>query len=351
MRAYRDRDFVQTPEGLFFCVIGNVHPRDRVLAYLKYLPSTEGKWGGEARYVRALRAYTTPSVEESLETLRARYPHYIHQSETLNIEISAVPLSYVRTHFKPEKRLSTLLTADSTGLDELEKRTVNLVQDIAEISGVDPSFLGVTGSILLGIHNPSFSDIDLIVYGRINVLQVKEAISFLFGKSLANRLSEPSLEEWAFEKSKLYPLSPGEAKEIARRKWDRGVYQGTFFSVHAVKLEEEVEEKYGERIYEPEGLATIHARVADVKDAYFLPATYRVDDVTVVEGRNVDNVLEITTYDGLYSDLYEVGEKIVARGKLELVLDKHQETSYHRLLIGSFEAGGRDYIKPILKPC
>ena len=59
MRRYRDRDYLQTSEGYFFCVVGPTHPKDRVIAYLKYVPEASGTWGRERRrFRRALRYYT-----------------------------------------------------------------------------------------------------------------------------------------------------------------------------------------------------------------------------------------------------------------------------------------------------
>src|SRR5947199_7270211 len=43
-RRPKDRDFVETREGFFFCLVGYVHPPDRYLAYLKYTPAAAGKW-------------------------------------------------------------------------------------------------------------------------------------------------------------------------------------------------------------------------------------------------------------------------------------------------------------------
>ena len=44
MEKPKDRDFVETVESFLFCVVGYLHPPDKVTAYLKYVPDTEGKW-------------------------------------------------------------------------------------------------------------------------------------------------------------------------------------------------------------------------------------------------------------------------------------------------------------------
>jgi len=42
-RKPKDRDFVETLEGLLFCVVGYLHPPDKYTAYLKYSPAAEGR--------------------------------------------------------------------------------------------------------------------------------------------------------------------------------------------------------------------------------------------------------------------------------------------------------------------
>jgi len=39
-----DRDFIRTKEGFFWVVVGYTHPPNRIIAYLKYIPTTFGKW-------------------------------------------------------------------------------------------------------------------------------------------------------------------------------------------------------------------------------------------------------------------------------------------------------------------
>ena len=38
MRKFKDRDFLRTTDGLLFCVVGYLHPPDRVTGYVKYVP-------------------------------------------------------------------------------------------------------------------------------------------------------------------------------------------------------------------------------------------------------------------------------------------------------------------------
>ena len=64
-------------------------------------------------------------------------------------------------------------------------------------------------------------------------------------------------------------------------------------------------------------------------------------------GPKIKDIFEVTTYEGLYGGLAEKDERILAYGKLEEVHDLKRGEKYHRVLIGSREAEGRDYIKPL----
>jgi len=135
------------------------------------------------------------------------------------------------------------------------------------------------------------------------------------------------------------------AKAFYERRWNRGLYEDRQFSVHSIRLDEEVKEKYGDRVFVPQGIVRVKAVVSDVTDAVFLPSTYGVEDVVVEEAPDAVEIREVTTYEGLYADLARVGEKITVRGKLEKVLDKGTGEEYHRILVGSPEAAGTDFIK------
>ncbi|MFQ6077454.1 MAG: hypothetical protein ACE5Z5_15215, partial [Candidatus Bathyarchaeia archaeon] len=167
-------------------------------------------------------------------------------------------------------------------------------------------------------------------------------------RSPVRRLQGGRLRNWCESKSRLYPLTQDEARLLYHRKWDRGVFEGTPFSVHPVRIESEVGERYGDRLYTPIGIIEAEARVVDSSEAIFLPAVYLVDNVEMAEGPSVWEIREVVSYEGLYRDLASEGEYIVFKGKLERVEDQKSGKTHYRVLVGSSEARGEDYIKPII---
>ncbi|MEM4700344.1 MAG: hypothetical protein QXT74_05280, partial [Candidatus Nezhaarchaeales archaeon] len=237
MRGFRDRDYVETVEGLMFTVVSNLHPEDKVIAYLKYAPSPGGAWGRGERYGRMMPYYDVPSLLNTIEFLERSYPHYVHFIEQLGIKMSAVPLAYVKRHFKPEERLREVLESPK---DQLEELAAELARLISREAGVPTSALGVTGSILIDVHRVEFSDVDLVVYGRGAAVRVRGAVRRLREEGVLEGGGGRRLEELVERRVRVFHLSRDEALEITRRRWNRGVFKGRDFSIHPVKVEEEV---------------------------------------------------------------------------------------------------------------
>ena len=350
MRPFRDRDYIQTVEGLFFTVVGNVHPKHGAFAYLKYMPSPHGEWGRrDELFARAMPYYTIPSLIETINILKLKHPHYTSRSPVFNIEMSSIPIRYIKARYLPEVKLSQLFR--SVDVDDLQLKAMELVEILSKESNVPKGFFGLTGSILIDIHRPEFSDIDLVVYGGDNSLRVKEALTTLYKDegSRLKRLRGERLKEWCERESKLFPITYDEAMETYARKWGRGVFNGTMFSVHPVKVEEEVDEAYGDKVYIPRGFMEARARVIEDSDSMFIPSIYKVDNVVIEDGLKVKGIREVASYEGIYCGLAKVGEDVKVKGKLELVIDRRKHEKYYRILVGSLEARGYDYIKLLKK--
>lgn len=350
MREYfLDRDFFETKNEFLFCVIGNIHPPDRVISYLKYAPSSgrkRTKWRKKDTFFdRILPFYSAVGVSLTRDIIERYYPDYIVWDDVLGIEMIEVPMEDIRKHFLPERRVEEILEDPS---DKLEKETAELIRVLSDESDVPSSSFGVTGSILLKIHDVVYSDIDLIVYGKENAFAVREAVKRLINDNTSfYRPSGRILEEWARELIRVHPLSLKEAMLLrGKDKWDRLFFNKRQFSLHPVLRKDEMPEKYGDRIYRGEGLAEIRARVKNSEYSLFMPAIYEVEDVQIMKGPAVNDLREVASFESIYTDIATEGEWIRVFGMLERVFDRRSGEEYHRIVVGTFDAGGRDYIKP-----
>ena len=330
----RDRDFIQTVDDHLFCVVGYLHPPDGYTAYLKYVPSPDGKWGKDGqRYSRTLPFYHVGQVENTYRYLKEGYPLYLFECPVRNITLSWVPKSNVKQYYYPIKKLHEIETRGAN--DPLEKKLLDLTVLLEKKTGINNS-LGVTGSILTGTHNPSFSDIDLTVYGHDASMRLIAALREL--KEEANIVKPVTPEEkerWVRNRAERFPISVDDLRNVAEKRWNYGYFEGTYFSVHPIRTDEEITEDYGDNIYHRKKTVEGTAVVSDNSDSIYLPTVYGVE----VEGSDV--ISEVVSFEGLYGSLFEVGDKIQFKGVLEEIRGK---TLRHRVLVGG--AGSPDgYIK------
>jgi predicted nucleotidyltransferase len=316
------------------------------MSYVKYAPDPLGTWKkGRNRFERLIRNYTISGLLETFSFLKQTYPHYFFYSEPYNITMTAVPMGHVAEHFMPERKLTELL--EKSRLDRLQKKLSRLVSLLSRLGNVEIDSFGVTGSLLLDIHNPKFSDLDLIIYGMENSLALKNALkdTSLAAGSGIRPFGKERLARWCLGKTIGHPLTLSEARRIFDRKWNIGLFDDTRFSIHPVKLEDELREKYGDKTYSPVGMVRMRLTVTDSSDSIYLPAVYWVMNA---EGEAGVEVEEVASYDGLFGSVAENGETIDVRGKLEHVVDHRTGKTYYRILVGSTEGMGRDYIKPLV---
>jgi predicted nucleotidyltransferase len=313
----KDRDFVETVEGHLFCVVGYLHPPDGYTAYLKYVTAPVGKWGrGATRYSRVLPFYHVSQVENTYEYLRRNYPKYLLDCQVRGFTVSWVPRTSVKKYYWAQLGLKKIR---STGpRDPLEEKLLGLADLLSSVAGVE---LGVTGSLLTGIHNPDFSDIDLTVYGGKPSKRLRDAVIRL--REEEDLIQPPSREEvdaWCRERATKFPLTADELRKVAETRWNYGYYQGTYFSVHPTRSDREITESYGDNTYhrleEVRGTAT----VVDAGESIYLPAVYAIED-SKLEGVCAE-ATRLVSYEGLYGGVFKEEDHVEFRGVLEEIRGK-----------------------------
>lgn len=336
-----------TKDNFFFCIVGYDHPSDRIISYLKYAPDTVGKWKmDEQPLKRMIPFYSAISVQKSLKFLE-NYPDYIFNDKFNNVKISAVPLTYVKKYYEADKKIEEI--ANLKKRDALQEKVIALVDYFKDKSGVNRDKFGVTGSILINIHNPKFSDIDLTIYGVNNAKKIKKTLIMEYDESkrIKQFKSNHEIENWIKRKTEQFNFNKKIAKIILSRQWSFGYFDDTRFSIHPIKEIKNINNNYGNEQCKYLGLAKIRAMIKDSNNSMFLPSKYVIEDVEIIKGKKSENLNQIISYEGIYSNIVENGEKIESYGKLEEVFDLKTKSKYQRLLIGSYEAKGNDYMIPI----
>jgi len=336
----RDRDFIETVEGLLFCVIGYLHPPDRYTAYLKYIPAPYGKWSrGDTHYSRAVPFYHVSQVENTYDLLRSNYPQYLFRCPVMNITVSSVPRTNVKKYYRPKERLKEIF--DEGPNDPLEEKLLNLVDLITTQTGLNRSDFGVTGSILTRNHDPSFSDIDLTIHGSRASNSVRSFVKKI--RVMGGQIEpydEDEMKRWCLARSNRFPLGMEEMNTLAKRRWDYCFYNGTYVSFHPIREDSEITESYGELIYHQLGIVKGTAAIRNSAESIFLPAIYELENVKLEMPKGLE-VAQLVSYEGIFCDAFENGENIEFSGTLEKVSGTG---SFYRAVVGGSGFGGA-YIK------
>jgi hypothetical protein len=330
---YLDHDFVETGDGWIFGVVSNTHPPGRILAYLKYIPGN-GVWTRDGiAYKRVLTTYSMREVAQMVENVRRSRPEYVYLDPANGEEFVYVPVERVMKHYRCEEGLVRILERP---LNRVEAVCAELVNQLSSRSGVSIGFFGVSGSLLLRLYNPA-ADIDLVVYGGENFRKVVEASYRLQTETTLAENHAILVKNYMTK----YPITQEDAEELAKRCRTRGIYNGTPYSLHAVKTLRENKRNYGEVVSRYIGVEKTILRITDASESMFTPAVYGVEDIG---GKNVEQLI---CYDTTFAALFTEGDVVEALGKLEKTNDTIENRVYRSLVIGTTRTADIEYVKPL----
>lgn len=339
MRKPKDKDFIETKEGLLFCVVGYLHPPDRYTAYLKYRPASKGRWKRAGTfYQRMLRVYSAAETKSSTEWLRNNFPEYISQDEYRGIEFPSIPQSKVLRYYIPEIRLVEILGGPQ---DRLEAKVVKLVDLISETSGVKSSNFGITGSILLRIHNQEFSDIDLLVFGGENTYRVANAIKKLQEEALLEAYQLEEITHWRLRQQKTLGLPKSQSSSLVWPQWKRGRIDGTNFSIHSIRFDEEISEEYGLHRYSSIEPIECTATISDAQESMFVPAKYSIENLEFPDKPpSIKEINLVVSFEGVFSSVVQKGDRVQIKGVIEKVECIQTHEVYYQIVIGTLSNQG-----------
>lgn len=323
----REGDLVETIDGNMFDVKGLVHPPDKVIAFIRFTPDPTGE-----RIRRGTRYRKIYALHERYELLRRKFPQYLVHDPVFNQWLCEVPTDIVKQHYEPSAYLSQL--RHKSVLDELEKQALELAQLLHVESGVGWGALGISGSLLAGLHT-SKSDIDLIVYGSQNCRKVYNTLRSLVRSKTSGLKSykKRDLERLFDFRSKDTMMGFEDFVRTESRKLLQGDFHERDYFIRCVKAWDEVPETYGAVQYEPVGEARVRATVIGDSEMIFTPCIYRIDGVQVLEGNNSNSIREIASFRGRFCEQARNGEEVIASGMVESV--KKGASEYFRLLLGN----------------
>jgi predicted nucleotidyltransferase len=336
MRA-RTRDFIYTIDDLFLATTSYLHPEDRIISFLRYIPDSQGE-----RSKNGSR-YSKVDTQQAYQFIKEKYPEYLFDSGVTGEKMMGVPLDKVSEILRPENRLQEIIANPD---NELLEKVVKVSDFFHQEASIDYKYMGVSGSILPGLYDPQVSDIDFVIFGLENHRNAVETFSRLKNEP-ESPLKGISSEfwDWLYDKRiKDSSLSIEEFKWYENRKSNRGVVEGVLFDILCTRNWDEIKGTYYGTENQSLGVLKVECIVTDALASYDNPAVYKVDDVKILEGPELP-VDELASFTHTYAGQVKEGERVIAQGKLEKITDKSTGQSINRLVVGTTRESVREYIK------
>lgn len=324
----RDKQYIKW-KGVFYHVVGYEHPPEHVLAFPKYAPTYKKTpwYDGTTYYERLIPHYGSEGIDKSINRMKTLIENLTKWDNIFGAEVPLIPLNQIDTIYKPEEALSNM-----KGKDALETLTLELVDELSSQSNVPKRFFGITGSLLIGIHNEKISDIDLTIAGMSSIIKVKETLtSILFNqqKSSLQKFSQYSISN-IIQDAPYHGLYETNINELFNRIWYKGVYRTRYFSLSPIRTEEETVNTYGQYIYRSLGAIELNARIVEPINPFYLPLRYEISNISLKSL----TINELVSYDGFYTDLLKPNDEIFVKGLLQEVINTVDGTKTFRIAIG-----------------
>jgi len=345
----RDRDAIVTSEGLIFRVYGYSHPPKAFICDPEYAPPNLYKSKDPKAYrAKGRRVCYKFYGDEGLQFVKRNFPKYTIWHEPLGRKLVGVRQEHIKETRRPSKTLHSLLQGKKADL--LLQALRSLLDMVLDRTSLSQGDFGVFGSLLNNFYHPSFSDLDLIVYGSKSLRRLTETLDTFHGEAdspLRNEFDDPNSVEdkhWKFVNFSL--------KEYVwhqRRKqiyslfhdWKSGrIIKAEF---EPVKSWEEIHNEYNAKTrIRRLGWVKIIARVTDDREGGFMPSIYRIEPVELGEGTKVEGVERVVSFVEEFRMQAKRDELVYIEGNLERV-----ETAkpHHQIVL----THGRRYYEQVLK--
>jgi predicted nucleotidyltransferase len=322
-----ESDYLETVESLFFAVKGIAQPPDRIMAYLRYAPDPYGERRRMGRPYRRLYHFA-----DQEDFLRASHPQYLAYDPVTGLELQSVPHTAIAHTYTSRQRLQEL--RQQPHRDPVEEAALAFAARLQQISDLPWSSLGVSGSVLIGLHTPA-SDLDMTVHGEQDCWTLQRALSAVLDQDSGElrRLDEAVMHALHSERSGDTHMSYADFIYSERQKVIQGRFRDRPYFIRFLKEPAEYGEQYGDRQYTPLGRAEIEAVISDHHNAIFTPCSYGVHAVRSVNRGTIPEITEIVSFRGRFCEQARTGDLIRAAGTVERVAHQTGRV-WHRLILG-----------------
>jgi len=334
----RDRDIFRDKHGRIFVTLGHIQPIDRILSFLKYVPDKEGKWqAGDTRYKRLFWG----SVDSTVDGMSLLPQDYTIFDSHFQTDLVEPPRTMITDYFSSEQRLVEIIEEPKDTLEELVQKAAENIHDELKLSF---SNLGISGSILWKGHNPSYSDINMNVYGFKESWILYDNYAKLENKEAQTRVR--NLPEWNRGidrvKKRIPSLDMTDLQTLFSRR--KAIYvKDQCIGITPILKPEETPIVHGSESYttltqNPVKLSMV---VENADYGIFHPAILTTEPAAIDE----TSVTRVMIYDGAFGGLFQNGDRIEVSGTLQRVTQTDTDIESHQLMVGTKSGSGKEYVR------
>lgn len=313
-----DHYYLYLKNNCYAVVVGNTHSNSFIIGYVKYCGSSrETIWCSKYDcYERLVKYYDKREVYNSTPW-KTFIPNY-------GSETPIIPISMISKVYDPRYRVKEIIEKPR---DILEKNCLEILFELCRNIRLDS--IGLTGTLLIGIHNPKYSDIDLVIY---DLKDSRDTIEFIVeNPSLFKSLSGDRLKNWCERVFKVTNIDPKTIYKLYR-VWRRGLFTDIEYSFIFNKGVFEYIDN-GEKwvsIGVFEGFIEFESSL----DALNYPSKGFINKWVYRKGFKPRSDLEyVLSFETLFTPLFYEGGKCITRSLLQY--NPLKDT--YRLLIGVYE--------------
>ncbi len=304
-----------------YIVVGNYTPIPGPVAYLKYIPSKNRSiWcrhNTDLCFERVFRFYSSKIIENVVweRNQRTVYDPY------LGSYVPIVPWYEVLEIIDPREVVSRLL---KNCRDFLECLALEVIQAIHDNIAIEYSSIGITGSIMFGIHNIEVSDIDVVIYGVDNAKKFIEGVNTV---ELFEFVNESRFKDIVNNISKLHNVSPYLAQKIVT-KFRRFVYKGKEVTIVFVD-----DNSWSfKNVVKSSRCADVVVRSNEYSYEFLLYPSKGYVFIEEIDGRPVKEYIEVLSFESVYSIPLFYGGRYRCRALVQVLDDDSM-----RIVLGARE--------------
>lgn len=305
----RDRDYIVDTTGNILRVIGDNHPINSVLSFMKYSPSIHG-----TRIVDGKTYKYNTFVNRSIGMLKEEEDRVLYADCIGNV-VSATPNEKISRVFSCRKKVEYIMNNQEKYISHpVGKYLIEYLRLSSE--KINLYELGVTGSFLLDFQNEK-SDIDLVCYGEMAYNELVKLFKF----SDFIQKYEDGLQEFIYERRMTHMAEMGkEALILQESRKLQGRIKGTDIHINCQPLREDEAVVKLSKMIELGEISCV-VKIIEDKEGKYAPAIYKIMidkiiDSVVVEDVWKDKIEYLISYLGDFSQIFRIDDKVYLEGKV-----------------------------------